>query len=144
MHTLFLLAAIIVFSPEGMNQRENSATKPTRMLVDFWCGGDDLYTQWVCHAAEKAFESSEDFALNLEENTGTLVVTIPTNVDWKIVKRRTRVSYVVEFTTADDMQISRSKGSCWENDYGACANQILKAASIARRKATAKRLIPSG
>ena len=97
----FLLAAIIVFSSVAVNQKESASLKPTKMLVEVWCGGDDNLTRGVCIATENAFESSADFALNTEEKNSALVVTILTNVDWKKMNQRTRVFYTVEFSSAD-------------------------------------------
>jgi hypothetical protein len=134
----FLLAALIVVSSVEVNKKESASQKPTKMLVEVWCGGDDNLTRGVCLAAENAFESSADFTLAIGENKGTLVVTIPTNVDWKEMNQRSRVFYTVEFSAADAKKISKRKGACWEDDLAACANQIVKEAKIAQRKILAK------
>jgi hypothetical protein len=132
----FLLAAIIVFSSVDVNQKETASLKPTKMLVEVWCGGDDTLTRGVCIAAENAFESSADFVLNTEANNRALVVTIPTNVDWKEMNQRIRVFYTVEFSSPDAKKISKRKGACWEDDFATCATQIAKEAKIAQRKMT--------
>ena len=133
----FLLAAIIVFSSVEVNQKDPALLKPPKMFVELWCGGDDTLTQGVCFAAQNAFESSADFAL-ADENDRALVVTIPTNVDWKEKNHRIRVSYTVEFSAADAKKVIKRKGACWDDDYAVCASQILKEAKIAHRKLLAK------
>lgn len=125
---------MIVVSSVSIFQKEAVRPKPTQTPVDVWCGGDDAYTQGVCDAVEKAFASSPDFDFNSETKPGTLVVTIPTNVDWKQIGKRTRVFYTVEFTTVDDKKLRTRKGKCWNDDFARCANQIVKQARIAVRK----------
>jgi hypothetical protein len=129
-----LLSLMIVVSSVSIFQKEAVRPKPTQTPVDVWCGGDDAYTQGVCDAVEKAFASSPDFDFNSETKPETLVVTIPTNVDWKQIGKRTRVFYKVEFTSAGEKKLRTSKGSCWNDDFAKCANQILKQARIALRK----------
>ena len=128
-----LLILIIFLSPFEQNQKE-AASKPMRTLVEVWCGGDDNLTRGVCIAVEKALESSEHFAWNTDAKKGTLVVRIPTNVDWKELNQRTRVFYKVEFTSSEGKKISKHKGSCWEDDLAICTSQIVKEAIIAGRK----------
>lgn len=93
-----------------------------------------MLTRGVCYALESAFESTSDFALSDGNPPGILVVTIPTNVDWKENGKRTRVFYTVEFTTADDKKLRTRKGKCWNDNFARCANQILKQARIEARK----------
>ena len=93
-----------------------------------------MLTRGVRDALETAFASAADFVPSYGKKAGTLVVTIPTNVDWKDSGKRTRVFYTVEFTTADEKKLRTRKGSCWEGDYAECANQIVKQARIAARK----------
>jgi|GEM_PF-1033112 len=138
MQIVLLLAAIIVFPSVEVKQNESASLKPTKMLVEVWCGGDDNLTRGVCIFADKAFESSADFSLASGENKGTLVVTIPTNVNWKEINQRTRVFFSVEFSSADAKKISKRKGECWEDELAACANQIVKAAKTAQKKMLAK------
>jgi hypothetical protein len=70
---------------------------------------------------------------------GTLVVTIPTNVEWKLVGKRTQVFYNIEFATADNKTISKSSGSCWENAFAKCATQIVEDAKVAARRIESSR-----
>jgi hypothetical protein len=65
-----------------------------------------------------------------------MIVTIPTNVDWKERGTRTRVFYTVEFTSSNDRNLGKKKGECWENELKICASQIVRQAKIAARKLT--------
>lgn len=129
-----LLASIIILvavfpmrnDPETRNQR-----KPP---VELWCTGDDLLTQRMCQAFFAAFKSSPDFDLQEENKPGNLIVRIPENVGSREVGKRTKISYVVEFSTSDDRVFMTRKGSCWHDEYAKCANQILKEAKVAARK----------
>ena len=106
--------------------------EPTR--VEVWRGGDDGLTQGLAGAIENAFRSSPDFTLSNGKKPGTLLVTIPTNVDWKKKFGRTKVRYTVKFTSVDDQNLGTSSGSCWENAFAKCAAQIVTDAKIAARK----------
>ena len=129
-----LLASIIILiaafpvrnAPETGNQK-----KPP---VELWCTGDDLFIQWMCQAFFSAFASSPDFDLPEETKPGNLIITIPENVGWKKVGKRTKITYIVEFSTFDDRVFMTRKGWCWEKEYAKCANQILKEAKVAARK----------
>lgn len=129
-----LVASIIILvsmfpirnHPEIRNQR-----KPP---VEIWCTGDDLFSQRMCQAFFAAFKSSPDFDLQEENKPGNLIVRIPENVGWEKVKNRTKITYVVEFSRADNQVFMTRKGWCWHNQYGKCAVQILKDAKVATRK----------
>jgi hypothetical protein len=66
--------------------------------------------------------------LSSGKKPGTLIVTIPNHVDWKDEGKRTRVYYITEFTSVDNRPLGASRGSCWDNELGRCAIQILKRA----------------
>jgi hypothetical protein len=133
-----VMSVMIAVSFLPIYQKETAPLQPTQTTVEVWCGGDDALTQGVCYALESAFESTADFVLSNGKRAGTLVVTIPTNVDWKESGKRTRVFYTVEFTTADDKKLRTRKGKCWNDDFARCANQIVKQARIAVRKVHTK------
>ena len=129
-----LLASIIILfavSPMRNDPETGNQRKPP---VELWCTGDDLYSQWMCQAFFAAFESSPDFDLQEENKPGNLIITIPENVGWKKVKKRIKITYVVEFSTADDRVFMTRKGWCWHKEYAKCAAQILKEAKVAARK----------
>ena len=102
--------------------------------VEVWIVGDDGLTLGLRDALEGAFRSSSDFTLSNGKKPGTLLVTIPTNVDWKKKFGRTKVRYAVKFTSVEDQDLGISSGSCWENAFARCAAQIVTNARIAARK----------
>jgi hypothetical protein len=108
---------------------DSASAKPT--LVEFWHTGDDVLSQRLAEKVETAFKRSPDFMLSSGKKPGTLVVTIPTNVDWKQAGKRTRVLYKVEFESVDNKTSSRATGSCWDDNLQECAAQILRNAKIA-------------
>src|SRR6476620_9522771 len=121
-----LLATVLIclFLPVQITTLE---AKQTRTFVEIWCGGDDNLTQGVCRALESEFASSRDFVVLADESGHErqvkLIVTIPTNFDWKERGLRTRVFYTVEFKSSTDRKLGRKKGACWENEFRTCASQ---------------------
>jgi hypothetical protein len=83
---------------------------------------------------KNAFKSSLDFRLSAGKKPGTLTVTIPSNVEWKLVGKRTQVFYTVKFTSADNQHLGSSAGSCWEDSLSKCASKIVKDAKTAALK----------
>jgi len=124
---LILVCLVSVF-------QTSSPLKPGQTLVEVWCGGDDNLTQGVCHAVYNECAASPDFVMSSDETPGTLIVRIPTNVDWKEERGRTRVFYKVEFKSTNGKKLGTKKGSCWETEPGTCAAQIMKQAKIVARK----------
>ena len=102
--------------------------------VQLWCVGDDVFSKRMCKAFVAAFESSPEFNLQEENKLGNLIVTIPENIGWKGVGKRTKITYVVEFSPSDKRVFLTRKGWCWHEEYAKCANQILKEAIVAARK----------
>lgn len=104
------------------------------VIVEVWCGGDDNLTQGVCRNVYNEFASTSDFVITDENNTGALIVSIPTNVHWKERGKRIRVFYAVEFLSNNKKKLSKKKGECWEDDLKTCASQVLKQARFAARQ----------
>ena len=104
---------------------------PKLTLVEVWCVGDDRLTVKLRDTLENAFKSSSDFRLSAGKKPGTLTVTIPSNVGWKLVGKRTQVFYTVEFASADSQHLGSSAGSCWEDALLKCASKIVKDAKTA-------------
>ena len=125
---------MIVFSLLPTEQGNPPIGNQRKPPVELWCTGDDLFSQRMCQAFFAAFESSPHFDVQEENKPGNLIVRIPENVGWRKVGKRTKISYLVEFSTSDDRVLMTRKGSCWHEEYAKCANQILKAAKIAARK----------
>jgi hypothetical protein len=134
-----LLATVLVclFLPV---QNTFIEVKQSKTFVELWCGGDDNLTQGVCRALESEFASSRDFVVLADESNNErqvkLIVTIPTNVDWRDRGTRTRVFYTVEFRSSTDRKLGKKTGACWENELKTCASQIVRHAKTATRKLT--------
>jgi len=111
-----------------------ASASPKFTLVEVWCGGDDGLTTKLRDTLEDAFKSSSDFRLSAGEKPGTLTVTIPSNVEWKLVGKRTQVFYTVKFASADNQHLGSSAGSCWEDSLSKCASKIVKDAKTAALK----------
>ncbi len=129
----------ISFAVEGRAAIADSA-KPTPIVV--LKGGDDGLTNRLSDAIEKAFEASPDFKLSNGKQRGTLIVLIPTNVDWKPLRStqsdgRTpaiTVLYAVEFRSVDDRVIASRAGSCRDDRMEECAAEVIKGAKAAVRR----------
>jgi len=111
-----------------------ASASPKYTLVEVWCGGDDGLTTKLRDTLENAFKSSSDFRLSAGEKPGTLTVTIPSNVEWKLVGKRTQVLYTVKFSSADNRHLGSSAGSCWEDSLSKCASKIIRDAKTAALK----------
>jgi hypothetical protein len=114
-----LLALLLILVSLLPAEQENNHRKPP---VELWCTGDDLFSQAMCKSFFAAFEWTSDFDLQEENKPGNLIVRFPENVGWKKVKKRTRITYVVEFNTADDRVFMTRKGWCWHKEYSKCAD----------------------
>jgi len=130
-----LVASIMILVSLLPTEQKNLGTGNRRKTpVELWCVGDDDFSQRMRQAFFAAFESSPDFDLQEENKPGNLIVTIPENVGWKEVGKRTKITYIVEFSTSDERVFMTRKGWCWHQEYAKCANQILKEAKVAARK----------
>ena len=105
-----------------------------KVPVEVWCAGDDGLTRQLRDALENRFQASSEFQLSSGKRPGTLLATIPTNVQWREVGGRTRVVYVVNFTSIDGLKLGRSKGECWDSEVGKCAERVFGDAKVAARK----------
>jgi hypothetical protein len=113
---------------------DGSPSAKSTTPVEIWRGGDDGLTQGLVVALEGAFRSSPNFTISSGKKPGTLLVTIPTHVRWKEIGGRTQVRYTVEFASADNQSIGRSRGTCWDDALAECAAHIVRDAKIAARK----------
>jgi hypothetical protein len=105
-----------------------------RTFVEVWHVGDDGLSQRLAVGLDGAFTRSPDFTLSSGRKPGTLVVTIPSNVEWKQIGKRTQAIYTVRFSSIDGRSLGARKGSCWDDDLSKCADQIVKDAKVAARK----------
>jgi hypothetical protein len=127
------LGLILVWSLGTANaQPRHKAVK--RTPVEVLCGGDDGLTIGLKDSLEKAFKSSDDFIMSSGKKPGTLIATIPTHVEWQDFGKKTKVFYTVEFSSTKRNDIGVSKGSCMDDEFEKCANQIVKDARIAAAK----------
>lgn len=133
-----LFLSVIVCLCAGLAAPTAAKKKPT--LVEVWCVGDDALTVRVRDILEGAFRASRDFRLSYGGKPGTLLVTIPSNVEWRDIGKRTRVLYSVSFTSVDGRSLGNRHGSCWEDRLSVCATQIIDdARGAARRMREGKR-----
>ncbi len=126
------LLLLILLCLVPVSQKANPVKNQT--LVEVWCGGDDNLTQGVCRALDTEIASAPDFIVSSGEKPGTLIVRIPTNVNWRDNGLGTTVFYTVEFKSINGKKLSVKKGRCSENDLKTCASQIVKQAKVAARK----------
>lgn len=85
-----LVASIILLVSLLPTQQKNPDTgKQRETPVELWCVGDDVFSKAMCKAFFAAFESSPDFKLQDKNKLGNLIVTIPENVGWKEIGKRT-------------------------------------------------------
>jgi hypothetical protein len=75
------------------------------------------------------------FILSAESSPAELVITIPTNVDWKRVGKLTKVIYLAEFSSSGHQTLGNTKGACWDHAISTCAAQIIRQLKVAARKA---------
>jgi len=126
-----MILLIMLVSLAVLFQQPPDQNKP---VVEIRCGGDDNLTQGICRNVYNEFAASPDFVITDEENTGTLIVKIPTNVHWKQLGNKLKVFYVVEYLSNNEKKLSKKKGECWEDDLKTCASQVLSKAKSAARK----------
>lgn len=103
-----------------------------RIPVELWRGGDDGLTLRLAEELENALKSSPHFVLSNGRDSHRLVVTIPGNVDWKQIGKRTRVIYKVDFTDAHH----RNLGS-QQDHAGTMPSRNARVESLARRRSQA-------
>ena len=107
-----------------MSGRSAAQQRPT--LVEVWSGGDDGLTIRLRDAVEHAFSTSPDFQMSSGKVMGTLLVTIPTNVGWKRIGKKTRVLYKVDLSVAGGKNLGERTGACWDDDLQSCSKSIVK------------------
>ena len=105
------LVAVVLVCLVPAFQKTTNPIKQKQTLVEVWCGGDDNLTEGLCRALDSEFASTPDFVASSGERPGTLIVTIPTNVDWKDSGKRTRVFYIAEFRSTNEKKLGGMKGA---------------------------------
>jgi hypothetical protein len=128
--TRCVVTVLAVFIAQSLLAADSA--KPT--LVEVWSGGDDGLTLRLRASLEDGFKSSSAFVLSSGKKPGTLIVTIPTHVEWKQVGKRTKVLYKVNFASVDNQPVGSSEGSCWDDALTKCADKIVKDATAVAHK----------
>lgn len=128
---LVLGFALLAGSARDLGAQQKDKPQP----LEFWHVGDDAVSQKLADAVYAALAAAPEFTPSSGKQKGSLLVEIPANVRASQVGRRTKVTYTVSFSRADDQRISSSEGSCWEQQLSVCAAQIVKRAKIAAREA---------
>lgn len=107
------------------------ASHPTP--VEVWRSGDDGLTLKFAESLDAAFQASPLFSKSRGKQPGTLIVTIPSNVAWKQIGKRVKVSFKVTFTDDADRPLGTAAGKCWEDELSKCATEVAKRAEAAAR-----------
>ena len=122
-----LLLAVIILQSVVSVCVANDGTPTTRTFVDVRANGDDVLTQRLAEALEEAFRRSPDFTVVSKAEKNTLGLTIPTNVNWRKVGKRTNVLTPVEFSSDDTNKILKiSNVACWDDMLSKCADRVVK------------------
>ena len=124
-----VIAAILAIACSAIG-----ADSAKQTLVEFWHVRDDVLSERLADQVESAFQRSPDFTMSSGKKPGTLVVRVPTNIDWRRRRAALGCTTQVNFTLIDNQRIGSSQGSCWETALAECAAQIVRRASIAARK----------
>lgn len=103
-----------------------AASEPT--MVEVRTGGGDGLTQRLADQVRATFAATPGYTAAPSNNR--LIVTIPTNVQWREIGDHTEITYRVEI--ASGSKSIRRSGSCWETDMALCAHQTTKAAAASK------------
>jgi hypothetical protein len=106
-------------------------TSPTQVTV--WTGGDDGLTLKLSEAINTAFKESPLFVLDKSDSASAMSVAITTNVAWKRIGRRTKVTANIQIAKrTPDAPLVTATVTCWEDDLGGCARTVIKLATPLR------------
>jgi hypothetical protein len=98
-------------------------------MVEVRTGGDDGLTQRLADQVRATFAATQGYTA--AHSPKRLIITIPTHVQWREIKGRTKITYHVEI--ASGSKSIRRSGSCWETDMPLCAHQVVTAATAFKR-----------
>ena len=129
---LFLLTVIGASIVTTAWKAGAASANPT--LVELWHVGDDALSERLADKLDSGFAGLADFMMSSGRKPGTLIVTIPKNIELNPIGKRARAHYTVEFTSTDGRNLGVRSGSCWEDDLAECVAQIIKNARISARK----------
>ena len=104
------------------------------MPLQFWHRGDDALSQKLAKEIYVALSHESAFVPSVGKQPRSLLVELPANVGTKKAGKRSKVTYTINYSNADNQRISSHDGSCLETQLSVCAEQIVKGARIAARK----------
>jgi hypothetical protein len=132
-YPVWVAMALVLLAGASARGQGAPAEKPPTPL-EFWHVGDDALSERLADEVDTALAHSAEFVPSRGKKPGSLLVELPANVVAKRVGKRARVSYTVNYSTADGHAIGSASGSCWDHQLDMCADQIVKHAQIAARK----------
>ena len=121
-------------SPQDKVSQDHPADEAPPVPLEFWHVGNDALSNSLAEEVYTVLAAAQDFVPSTGKKQGSLLVEIPAGVTTKLVGKRNRVVYTVNYSTANDHPISTTNGSCPEKQLSLCAEQIVKGARIAARK----------
>jgi hypothetical protein len=142
------ISVLVIAACLGARLFATSGDASTPIPVEFWHVGDDALSQKLAETVERAIRRSPEFRLTPISPGRKLVVFIMSNVKWEMVGKKTKAMYAVQFLWLNETsnvpelehryeqakEISKQRGSCWDNALPICAAQIMSGAKEAARK----------
>jgi hypothetical protein len=119
-----LVATLVAASLQGCATRLPPRPVPTEV----WSGDDTELGIRFRDALESAFQASPAFTPSFGKRPGTLIVECGA-VRSREVGRRLRAFYSVTFRTPSDRLIGMRTGTCWSDELGKCAEQVVDSAT---------------
>ena len=108
-----------------------AAPAPASIPVALWRSGDDGLSLRVSEAIEMAFAASPAFSL--QPDAEITILAPSTNVRWKGVDGRLRITFAYEIDR-QGRKIAYGHGHCSERKLTDCADVVLRAARKSVRK----------
>jgi hypothetical protein len=112
------------------------AQKRSQTIIELWRTGDDGVTLRFADGFEADLQSA-GFVLapgGQARTANTLVVEIPTNLDFEPIGRRHRVRFRLEFAAPSGQAMGKSRGSCWEDELALCIKRAVAQTKTAAAK----------
>jgi hypothetical protein len=129
MSVALLAVLFLCGGPSTISGGESSGS--ARTPFEIWRGGDDGLTIRFTEALEAALLASPTFVARTGRKPGTLIVTIPSNVAWKKIGKRRRITYQVTYSDTADRVLDEASGQCWEDELEQCVAPLVKRAAAA-------------
>jgi hypothetical protein len=139
--TLSVIMIVATFVAAAYAEDKGAAKQ---RLVEYIYSGDDIRVdRQIAAEVKNALKQSSDFTLSGGQKPGTLIIFSPKGANEKLVNKRCKDFYVVEFLLVDSPEwdlfdspnkIGEGKGSCRCDDPKTCALQIVRDARKTVRK----------